>query len=152
MHFALEFTKDKKEEKIKKEEHLKKISPFDNGIKSFMSLRLEQSESLYLILKPKLELKEFQKVILDAKNYFSNISEYKPITEIQRNAALSIATNWNTFKAKSQLANAKSEESGIFGQIGQIFSRDLLAELQAFPNFEKLNALLSVEKISNDFK
>jgi hypothetical protein len=142
----------KEKEKLKKEEYLKRLSPFAAGIQSFMSLRLEQSESLYLILKPNLELKEFQKVILEAKNYFSNISEYKPITEIQRNAALSIATNWNTFKAKSQSANANSEESSIFSQIGQIFSRDPLAELKAFPNFEQLDSLLNMEKISNDFK
>ena len=140
------------EEKLKKEENLKKISPFDKGIKSFMSLRLEQSESLYLILNPKIELKEFQKIILEAKNYFSNISEYKPITEIQRNAALSIAADWNILKAESQLANEKSEEFGIFGQFGKIFSKDRLSELQDFPGYPELNELLNEEKIFNDFK
>jgi transposase-like protein len=140
------------EEKLKKEENLKKISPFDKGIKSFMSLRLEQSESLYLVLNPKVELKEFQKMILEAKNYFSNISEYKPITEIQRNAALSIAADWNILKAESQLANEKSEEFGIFGQFGKIFSKDRLSELQDFPGYPELNELLNEEKIFNDFK
>jgi hypothetical protein len=144
--------KEKEEEKIKKEEHLKKISPFGDGIKAFMSLRSDQSEYLYNILNPKVELKKFQLIILEAKNYFSNISEYKPITEIQRNAALSIATDWNTFTAESRLANEKSEEFGIFGQIGKILSKDLLSKLQDFPSYRELNELLDVEKISNDFK
>ena len=117
-----------------------------------MSLRLEQSESLYLILNPKIELKEFQKVILEAKNYFSNISEYKPTTEIQRNAALSVATDWNNLKAESRLANEKSEEIGIFGKIGQIFSKDRMDELQEFPDYLELNKLLNIERIMKDFK
>ena len=140
------------EEKLKKEEHLKRISPFAEGIKSFMSLRLEQSESLYLILNPKIELKEFQKVILEAKNYFSNISEYKPITEIQRNAVLSVAADWNNLKAESRLANEKSEEIGIFGKFGQFFSKDRMDELQEFPDYLELNKLLNIERIMKDFK
>lgn len=144
--------KEKEEENLQKEEYLKKISPFDDGIKYFMSLRLDQSESLYNILNPKVELKKFQLIILEAKNYFSNISEYKPITEIQRNAALSIATDWNTFKADSRLANEKSEEFGIFGQFGKILSKDRLNKLQDFPSYPLLNELLDLEKISNDFK
>jgi hypothetical protein len=140
------------EEKLKKEEHLKRISPFSEGIKSFMSLRLEQSESLYLILNPKIELKEFQKVILEAKNYFSNISEYKPITEIQRNAVLSVAADWNNLKAESRLANEKSEEIGIFGKFGQFFSKDRMDELQEFPDYLELNKLLNIERIMKDFK
>jgi hypothetical protein len=140
------------EEKLKKEEHLKRISTFAEGIKSFMSLRLEQSESLYLILNPKIELKEFQKVILEAKNYFSNISEYKPITEIQRNAVLSVAADWNNLKAESRLANEKSEEIGIFGKFGQIFSKDRMDELQEFPDYLELNKLLNIERIMKDFK
>ena len=143
---------EKKEEKLKKEEHLKRISPFAEGIKSFMSLRLEQSESLYLILNPKIELKEFQKVILESKNYFSNISEYKPITEIQRNAVLSVAADWNNLKAESRLANEKSEEIGIFGKFGQFFSKDRMDELQEFPDYLELNKLLNIERIMKDFK
>jgi hypothetical protein len=117
-----------------------------------MSLRLEQSESLYLILNPKIELKEFQKVILEAKNYFSNISEYKPITEIQRNAVLSVAADWNNLKAESRLANEKSEEIGIFGKFGQFFSKDRMDELQEFPDYLELNKLLNIERIMKDFK
>jgi len=85
----------------------------------------------------------------EAKSYFHNLSNELEIDDSQRIAAMSVATLWTKLTVNNQSKTSKPEESNFFSHF---FSRDLLAELKAFPNFEQLDSLLNMEKISNDFK
>ena len=132
---------------------IKDISTILPGIIAFQSMQLEDIESMHRILAPALPSQNFQKMMGDAKSYFLNlINNELKITDDQRIAAMGIATLWAKLAVNAQSITNKPETSNFFGPIGSFFTRDLLAELQAFPNFEKLNALFDLEKISNDFK
>ena len=86
---------------------------------------------------------------LESKTIKSESDNENKLKNKDRTAALGIATLWTKLIANNKLRASKPEESNFFSQF---FSRDLLAELKAFPNFEQLDSLLNMEKISNDFK
>ena len=141
--------KEKEEEKLKIEKHIQDFSPILPDIIIFQSLNAEAIQTLHTILAPELPMSSFQKIISDAKSYFSSIGNNSIINDEYRAAALGLVGMWTKLTINNQLKNNKPVESNFFSQF---FSRDLLAELKEFPNFEKLNALFDLEKISNDFK
>ena len=141
--------KEKEEEKLKIEKHIQDFSPILPDIIIFQSLNAEAIQTLHTILAPELPMSSFQKIISDAKSYFSSIGNNSIINDEYRAAALGLAGMWTKLTINNQLKNNKPVESNFFSQF---FLRDLLAELKEFPNFEKLNALFDLEKISNDFK
>lgn len=128
---------------------IKDISRVLPGIIAFQSLAEKEIESMRSILAPQLTLQSFQAMISEAKSYFHNLSNELETDDSQRIAAMSVATLWTKLTVNNQSRTSKPEESNLFSQF---FSRDLLAELKALPNFEQLDTLLKVQKISNDFK
>ncbi len=140
---------EKKEENLKIERHVQDLSSILPEIIIFQSLNVEAIQALHTILAPELPMPSFQKIISEAKSYFSSIGNNLKIKDEDRTAALGVATLWAKLIANNKLRASKPEESNFFSQF---FSRDLLAELKAFPNFEQLDSLLNIEKISIDFK
>jgi hypothetical protein len=125
---------EKKEENLKIERHVQDLSSILPEIIIFQSLNAEAIQALHAILAPELPMSSFQNIISDAKSYFSSISNNLKIKNKDRDAALVIADWWPKLNANTKPITTKSEASNFFGQ------------------FDQLNALLSVEKISNDFK
>ncbi len=140
---------EKKEENLKIERHVQDLSSILPEIIIFQSLNVEAIQALHTILAPELPMPSFQKIISETKSYFSSIGNNLKIKDEDRIAALGVATLWAKLIANNKLRASKPEESNLFSQF---FSRDLLAELKAFPNFEQLDSLLNIEKISIDFK
>jgi hypothetical protein len=143
---------EKKEENLKIERHVQDISTILPEIIIFQSLNAEAIQALHTILAPELPMPSFQKIISEAKSYFSSIGNNLIIKDEDRAAALVIAGWWPKLNVNAKPITTKSEASNFFGQFDQFFTKDPLPELKAIPNFDKLNALLNVEKISNDFK
>jgi hypothetical protein len=144
--------KDKEKESLTIEKHVQDISPILSEIIIFQSLNSEEIQALHTILAPKLPISSFQKIMSDAKSYFSSIGNKLIIDDQHRAAALGIAAMWSNSISNAQVVTSKSETSDFFGQINTLFASDPLPKLEALPNFEKLNALLNKEKIFNDFK
>jgi hypothetical protein len=143
---------EKKEENLKIERHVQDLSSILPEIIIFQSLNVGAIQELHTILAPELPMPSFQKIISSAKSYFSSIGNNLIIKDEDRAAALVIADWWPKLNANTNPITTKSEASNFFGQFDQFFTIDPQPELKAIPNFDKLNALLSVEKISNDFK
>jgi hypothetical protein len=122
------------------------------AIHALQDLVSSDIQRLHSILAPKLDFTVFQEFMSDTKKYFESISTGITPIENQKGAALTIAALWTKLTIYNQSTTNKSEISDFFGQIGSFFTVDPSAELQAFTNFEQLNTLLNVEKISNDFK
>ena len=125
---------EKKEENLKIERHVQDLSSILPEIIIFQSLNAEAIQALHAILAPELPMSSFQNIISEAKSYFSSIGNNLIIKDKDRAAALVIADWWPKLNANTKPITTKSEASNFFGQ------------------FDQLNALLSVEKISNDFK
>jgi hypothetical protein len=125
---------EKKEENLKIERHVQDLSSILPEIIIFQSLNAEAIQALHTILAPELPMSSFQNIISEAKSYFSSIGNNLIIKDKDRAAALVIADWWPKLNANTKPITTKSETSNFFGQ------------------FDQLNTLLSVEKISNDFK
>ena len=115
-------------------------------------LTINDVQSLHTILAPDLDLPVFEVFMVDTKKYFESIATGIAPIENQKGAALTIAALWTKLTGNDQPATNTDEVSYFINQISQFFVKNPIAELKEFPNFEKLNTLFDLEKISNDFK
>ena len=122
------------------------------GIIALQELTINDVQSLHAILAPDLDLSVFEVFMVDTKKYFESIATGIAPIENQKGAALTIAALWTKLTGNDQPATNTDEVSYFINQISQFFVKNPIAELKEFPNFEKLNTLFDLEKISNDFK
>jgi hypothetical protein len=127
-------------------------SIYFSGIIALQELTINDVQSLHTILAPDLDLSVFEVFMVDTKKYFESIATGIAPIENQKGAALTIAALWTKLTGNDQPSTNTDEVSYFVNQISQFFIKNPIAELKEFPNFEKLNTLFDLEKISNDFK
>lgn len=131
------------------------------AIPAFQDLISSDIQRLKEILAPDLDLPAFEVFMVNTKKYFESIATGITPIENQKGAALTIAALWTGLTGNTQAGSNADVVSHFTDQISQFFIKNPVAKLKNFlklveleklPNFDKLNVLFDLEKISKDFE